>query len=41
MGVCLERRRYVVGFGNFEQWVYRSAVERETIARIKAVFSQR
>lgn len=29
MGVCLEPRRYVVGFGKFEQWVYRSAVERE------------
>jgi len=29
MGVCLEPRRYVVGFGRFEQWVYRSAAERE------------
>lgn len=29
MGVCLEPRRYVVGFGKFEQWVYRSAAERE------------
>ena len=29
MGVCLEPRRYVVGFGSFEQWVYRSAAERE------------
>jgi uncharacterized protein len=29
MGVCLESRRYVVGFGKFEQWVYRSAAERE------------
>jgi uncharacterized protein len=29
MGVCLEPRRYVLGFGKFEQWVYRSAAERE------------
>jgi uncharacterized protein len=29
MGACLEPRRYVVGFGKFEQWVYRSAAERE------------
>jgi predicted nucleotidyltransferase len=29
MGVCIEPRRYVVGFGKFEQWVYRSAGERE------------
>jgi len=29
MGVCVEARRYVVGFGKFEQWVYRSAEERE------------
>lgn len=29
MGVCIEPRRYVVGFGKFEQWVYRSAAERE------------
>jgi len=29
MGVCLEPRRCVVGFGKFEQWVYRSAAERE------------
>lgn len=29
MGVCLEPRRYVIGFGKFEQWVYRSAAERE------------
>lgn len=29
MGVCLEQRRYVVGFGTFEQWVYRSAAERQ------------
>ena len=29
MGVCLEPRRFVVGFGKFEQWVYRSAAERE------------
>ncbi len=29
MGVCVEPRRYVVGFGKFEQWVYRSAEERE------------
>lgn len=29
MGVCVEPQRYVVGFGKFEQWVYRSAAERE------------
>jgi len=29
MGVCAEPRRYVLGFGRFEQWVYRSAAERE------------
>ncbi len=29
MGVCVEPRQYVVGFGKFEQWVYRSAAERE------------
>lgn len=29
MGVCVEPRRFVVGFGKFEQWVYRSAAERE------------
>src|SRR5216684_3910125 len=29
MGVCVEPRQYVVGFGRFEQWVYRSAAERE------------
>jgi predicted nucleotidyltransferase len=29
MGVCVEARRYVVGFGKFAQWVYRSAAERE------------
>lgn len=29
MGVCVEPRRYIVGFGKFEQWVYRSAAERE------------
>ena len=29
MGVCVEPRRYVVGFNKFEQWVYRSAAERE------------
>ena len=29
MGVCVEPRRYVVGFGRFEQWVYRTAEERE------------
>ncbi len=32
MGVCVEPRRYVVGFGKFEQWVYRSAAEREAYA---------
>ena len=32
MGVCIEPRRYVVGFGKFEQWVYRSAAERESNA---------
>ena len=32
MGVCVEPRRYVVGFGKFEQWVYRSAAEREARA---------
>jgi predicted nucleotidyltransferase len=38
MGVCVEPRRYVVGFGKFEQWVYRSAAEREgsTGARSRA-----
>lgn len=29
MGVCVEPRRYVVGFGEFEQWVHRSAADRE------------
>lgn len=29
MGVCVESRRYILGFGKFEQWVYRSAAERE------------
>ena len=29
MGVCVEPRRFVIGFGKFEQWVYRSAAERE------------
>lgn len=29
MGVCVEPQRYVVGFGKFEHWVYRSAAERE------------
>jgi uncharacterized protein len=29
MGVRLEPRRYVVGFGQFEHWVYRTAAERE------------
>jgi predicted nucleotidyltransferase len=29
MGVCVESRRYVIGFGKFEQWVYRSAEVRE------------
>lgn len=29
MGVCVEPRRYVLGFGEFEHWVYRSAAERE------------
>ena len=29
MGVCLEPRRFVLGFGKFEQWVFRSAAERE------------
>jgi predicted nucleotidyltransferase len=29
MGICVESRRYVIGFGKFEQWVYRSAEERE------------
>jgi hypothetical protein len=29
MGVCLEPRRYVVGFDQFEHWVYRTAAERE------------
>lgn len=29
MGVCIEPREYVLGFGKFEQWVYRSAAERE------------
>jgi uncharacterized protein len=29
MGVCVEPREYVLGFGKFEQWVYRSAAERE------------
>jgi uncharacterized protein len=29
MGVCVEPRQYVVGFRKFEQWVYRSAAERE------------
>jgi predicted nucleotidyltransferase len=29
MGVCVEPRRFVVGFGKFEQWVFRSAAERE------------
>ena len=29
MGVCVEPRRYAVGFGKFEQWAYRSAAERE------------
>ncbi len=32
MGVCVEPRRYVVGFGKFEQWVYRSAAERDGYA---------
>jgi uncharacterized protein len=32
MGVCIEPRRYVTGFGKFEQWVYRSAAEREGYA---------
>ena len=30
MGVCVEPCRYVVGFGEFEHWVYRSAAERES-----------
>jgi predicted nucleotidyltransferase len=29
IGVCVEPRRYVVGFGKFEHWVYRTAAERE------------
>lgn len=29
MGVCLEPRRFVLGFGKFEQRVFRSAAERE------------
>ena len=29
MGVCVESRRCVIGFGKFEQWVYRSAEVRE------------
>lgn len=29
MGICVEPRRYIIGFGKFEQWVYRSAEERE------------
>ena len=29
MGVCVEPRRFVVGLGKFEQWVYRTAAERE------------
>jgi uncharacterized protein len=29
MGICVEPRRYVVGFGKFEHWVYRTAAERE------------
>jgi predicted nucleotidyltransferase len=29
MGICVEPCRYVVGFGKFEQWVYRTAAERE------------
>jgi predicted nucleotidyltransferase len=29
MGVYVEPRRHVVGFGQFEHWVYRSAAERE------------
>jgi uncharacterized protein len=29
MGVCVEPRQYVVGFGKFEHWVYRTAAERE------------
>ncbi len=29
MGVCLEPRQYVVGFGKFEQWVHRTAAERQ------------
>ena len=28
-GVCVEPCRYVVGFGKLEQWVHRSAAERE------------
>jgi len=36
MGICIEPRRYVVGFGKFEQWVYRSAAEREAHAGAKS-----
>lgn len=36
IGVCVEPRRYVVGFGKFEQWVYRSAAEREGRARARS-----
>ena len=38
MGVCVEPRRYVVGFGKFEQWVYRSAAEREGHAGARSAF---
>ena len=36
MGVCVEPRRYVVGFGKFEQWVCRSAAEREGHAGVRS-----
>jgi len=36
MGVCVESRRYVIGFGKFEQWVYRSAEVREGRAGVRS-----
>ena len=33
---CVEPRRDVVGFGKFEQWVYRSAAERERNAGVRS-----
>jgi len=29
MGICIEELRYAIGFEQFEQWIYRSAAERE------------